>query len=262
MNALASLQQDFQAYVLSRRDDVKLVRSVVATSAADAPARLRVYAYAYRARLVEVLSKDFPGLRAMAADDFEPLAEAYVGATPSTHYNLRWYGERFAQFIRTTSPWSDTPALAEMAQFEWTFGLSFDAADEAPVQSSALETLAPEQWPYLRQRLHGAVHRLSLHWNVAAIRRAVDGEEALPALIEFDEAQTWVVSRRETAVRYRRANADEAAALDAVESGATFAEVCEVLCAWHEEDGVAMHAATLLKQWIHDQWVTEFLLPA
>lgn len=262
MNALAGLQQDFQAYVLSRRDDVKLVRSVVATSAADAPARLGVYAYAYRARLIEVLSNDFPGLRALAGEDFAPLADAYVGATPSTHYNVRWYGERFAQFIRTTSPWSDTPALAEMAQFEWTFGLSFDAADEAPVQSSALETLAPEQWPHLRLRLHGAVHRLRLHWNVGALRRAVDREESLPAVVEFDAAQTWVVSRRDTVVHYRRAEPDEAAALDAVESDATFAEVCEILCEWHAEDSVAMHAATLLKQWIHDQWVTEFRLPA
>lgn len=262
MSALAGLQRDFQAYVLSRRDNLKLVRSVVATSAADAPTRLQVYAYAYRARLAEVLGNDFPGLRALTgAEDFAQLADAYVSATPSNHYNVRWYGKRFAEFIRTTSPWRDTPALAEMAQFEWTFGLSFDAADEAPVQASALETLAPEHWPHLRLRLHGAVHRLSLHWNVGALRRALDREETLPALVEFGEAQTWVVSRRDTAVRYRLALPDEAAALDAVASGATFADVCEILCEWHAEDGVAMHAATLLKQWIHDQWVTEFLLP-
>jgi len=261
MTALANLQRKFQAYVLDQAANDQFDRAVVGGPHVDSRTRLGVYAYAYRARLVEVLGNDFHGLHALAgAGKFDALAHAYVEATPSTHYNVRWYGARFADFIRATPPWSDIEAFAEMAQLEWTLGLSFDAPDQTHVRSADLAKLAPEQWPHLRLRLHPAVHRLHLRWNVGAIRRALDREEPLPALIKFDQAKTWIVSRRGTAVRHRAAERDEAAALDAVERGASFADICEVLCQWHANDAVAMHAATLLKQWIHDHWITEFLL--
>ncbi|MDR3386549.1 MAG: DNA-binding domain-containing protein [Rudaea sp.] len=262
MSALASLQHKFQRHVLSGCDGEDIGVSVIATPAADSSERLNVYVHAYRARLIEVLGNDFPGLCALTgAEKFNALCRDYVDATPSTHYNVRWYGERLAGFLSVTRPWSDTPALAEMARFEWALGLSFDAPDEAHVEPADVQSLAPEQWPELRLRLQGAVRRLGLRWNVSAIRRAVDREEAAAPLAELDAEQICVVSRQDTIVRYRLLPTDEAAALDAVENGACFAEICEVLCEWHSEDAVAMRAATLLSQWIQDQWVAE-LLPA
>ena len=262
MNMLANLQHKFQTLVLSGSDSEHIGPSVIATRAADSSVRLNIYVHAYRARLVEILGNDFPGLCALAgADLFDTLCHDYVNATPSTHYNARWYGQRLPEFLRTTQPWSGTPALAEMGLLEWTMGLSFDAVDEDHVKAADIAALAPEQWPALRLRLHGAIRRLSLRWNVGAIRRAVDREETCPPPVEFETTHHWVVSRQDTVVRHRLVPTDEAGALDAVDSGACFAEVCESLCAWHSEEAVAMRAATLLRQWVQDQWVAE-LLPA
>jgi len=262
MSALASLQHKFQSHVLSGCDDEGIAPSVIATPAADSNERLNVYIHAYRARLIEVLGNDFPGLHALAnAGAFDELCGDYVNATPSAHYNVRWYGDRLSEFLRATRPWSDSPALAEMARFEWELGLSFDAPDEDHVEPADVQSLASEQWPALRLRLHGAVRRLDLYWNVTEIRRAVDREETCPSPAEFDTARVCLISRQDTVVRYRLVPADEAAALDAVANGACFAEICEVLCEWHSEDAVAMRTATLLSQWIQDQSVAE-LLPA
>lgn len=260
MSALASLQQKFQSHILSGSDTQGIAPAVISTPAADNNERLGIYVDGYRSRLIEVLGNDFPGLQVLAGEDtFEELCRDYVNATPSVHYNVRWYGQGLPQFLHDTAPWSDSPVLADMAKFEWALTLSFDAVDEDHVTPAQVQALTPEQWPELGLRLHGSLRRLDLHWNVSAIRRAVDQEEPLPALLAFDAAQTWVTSRRDTTVRFRAVPVDEAAALDAVEQGACFAQLCEALCEWNAEDVVAMRAATLMGQWIADHWVAELL---
>lgn len=257
MSALAELQRGMQAYVL--REEAAALDAAVATPDADAARRLGVYAHAYRARLIGVLRNDFPGLRMLAGDgEFERLASAYVEATPSPHFNVRWYGARLAAFARERTPWSARAELAEMAELEWKLGLAFDAADEASVDFATLAGLAPADWPVLRLRLHASLQRARLTRNVDAIRRAVDREEALPGLEALASPQGWATWRKESIVRHRRLEDDETAALDAVAQGATFAELCTQLCRWHAAEAVAARAATLLRRWIEDGWIAGY----
>ncbi len=257
MTTLAGLQRQMQAHVL--REDSSALDAVVASADADAGRRLGIYTHAYRARLLGVLRNDFPGLRVLAGEDeFERLARAYVEATPSTHANVRWYGARLAAFARECAPWSTRAELAEMAELEWKLGLAFDAADQASVEFAALAALAPADWPTLRLTLHASLQRARLTRNVDAIRRAVDREEAVPALEPFASPQGWVTWRRDSIVRHRRLDDDEAAALDAVAQGATFADLCTHLCRWHAPEAVAARAATLLRRWVEDGWIAGY----
>ncbi|MBO9661483.1 DNA-binding domain-containing protein [Dokdonella sp.] len=257
MSALAELQRELQAHVL--RDDPAALRAVVATTGADATQRLGIYAHAYRARLLEVLRGDFPGLLALAGEeDFERLALAYVAATPSPHFNVRWYGDRLAAFARERTPWSARAELAEMAELEWKLGLAFDAADEASVDFPTLAALAPTDWPALRLRPHASLQRALFMRNVDTVRRAVDREEAVPALETFTPPQGWAAWRKDSIVRHRRLDEDEAAALDAVAQGATFADLCAHLCRWHAAEDVAARTATLLRRWVEDGWVAAY----
>ncbi len=258
MSTLAQLQRDFQQHILGERRDGFAERSVIASAAANSDVRVNVYTYAYRARLIEVLGNDFHGLRTMLGDEaFDQLGHAYVDAIRSKHFNVRWYGQHLAEFLQRNEPWSSEPALAEMALLEWTIGLSFDAPDQPPVDAAALESIAPEAWPQIGLKLHPSVQRLSLRFNTGIIRRAVDRAEALPAVAALESSESWIVSRRDTAVRYRVAADDESAALHAFSEGAVLAEVCSILCDWHAEDAVPMRAASLLKQWLYDHWVAE-----
>lgn len=256
MSVLADLQRAMQARVL--RDDASALDAVVASADAGTGRRLGIYTHAYRARLAGVLRSDFPGLRALAGEDaFERLARAYVEATPSTHFNVRWYGTRLAAFARAQTPWSARAELAEMAELEWKLGLAFDAADEACVEFAALVALAPADWPALRLRTHASLQHARLTRNVDAIRRAVDREEAVPALEAWPEAQGWAAWRKDAIVRHRRLEDDEAAALDALDGGASFAELCAQLCRWHAAEAVAARAATLLRRWVEDGWIAK-----
>lgn len=256
MIALAHLQQRLQASVLGG-DAAMATAEIVATPVAGSERRLGIYLHAYRARLFEVLGNDFPGLRALAgADEFERLCHACIEAVPSAHFNVRWYGSALAGFIRTHTPWSAAPALAAMAQVEWKLGLAFDAADEPFVDAAAAGAIAAAEWPCLRLRLHGSLQREQLAWNVSALRRSLDHDEAIPPLREWRPARHWIAWREGVTVHHRCMDEDEAAALAAVERGSTFAQVCERLCEWHPRGRVAPRAAALLRRWIDDQWIS------
>lgn len=255
MSTLIELQRELQAHVL--RDDATALRAVVATPDADAMQRLGVYAHAYRARLLEVLRGDFPGLRALTGDqEFERLALAYVAATPSPHFNVRWYGDRLAAFARERAPWPERPELAAMAELEWAIGLAFDAADAPVLRFANVAALAPTDWPRLCLQPHPSLHKLTLSHNVDAVRRALDRDETVPAPQSLVPAQPWIAWRKDSIVRHRRLEDDEAAALDTVAQGNNFAMLCERLCEWYAPEAVAGRAAALLRRWIDDQWMT------
>jgi hypothetical protein len=260
MSALAELQRRLQTHVLRPESAAVAAAAraaVVESAGADGAQRLGIYTHAYRARLLEVLGNDFPGLRQLAgAEDFERLGRGYVEATPSPYYNVRWYGSALANYLRNTLPWSRREAFGQMAELEWSMGLAFDAADEPVVEVTDAAAVAPQDWPRLGLRLHASLQRRTLDWNVHAIRRAVDHDEAVPELQALDAPQAFVVWRKESSVRYRRLEDDESAALDVIAQGSTFTQLCERLCDWHAIAAVAQRAAGLFRLWIEDQWVS------
>lgn len=259
MSTLLELQRALQRHVLQPDDDDKAGAAaalVMADANASAQRRLGVYAHAYRARLREVLGKDYRGLRALAGEDtFDAIAHDYVAATPSHHPNARWYGARLGAFLRDDPHWRAQPQFADMAALDWAFGLAFDARDANAVTFDDLAAVAPQDWPTLRFALHPALQRLSFAYNVAAIRRALDRGEALPALEKFDAPQAHAVWRNGFNIRHRRLSDEEAALLARIADDASFAELCEALAASHAPDSVALHAATLLRTWVADGWI-------
>ncbi|UUZ51463.1 DNA-binding domain-containing protein [Massilia sp. B-10] len=91
-------------------------------------ARLAIYHNAYRARMREALCEAYERTWTYIGDAlFETLAAAYLDAHPSSSSNLRWFGGGFPAFL--AQELADYPWVAELAGFEWTLGLAFDAPD-------------------------------------------------------------------------------------------------------------------------------------
>ncbi len=208
-------------------------------------ARLRIYADAYRLRLLEVLGNDFPALHVHVGDEvFAEWSEAYLRAHPSTHKSARGFGQDFPGWLD-----AHAPLAARLAHFEWQQGEAFDAADAPRLALETLAALPPSAWPHLRLRLQPALRLLRLPASVPALAGAFNRGETLPPLREGDEAD-WLLWRRERIVHWRRLDADEAALLQLAQAGATFAQLCERLQSRH--DDAAMHAIGLLKRWLED----------
>jgi hypothetical protein len=249
MMDLASLQRAFQDFVLRKRPGVEM--HVVATAERPATARLAIYSEGYRLRLIEALASNYPRLRqALGENEFTSLAQDYTRLHDSHHPSIRWYGAELASLLqeRRAEVWS------ELAKWEWAIATAFDAADAEVLQASALAQVQPEQWAELRLTFHPSMQRLTTRSNIVAIFKALTADEAAPGA-KPESQQQWLIWRQQLKTQYRSLEPDEAAALDRLRSGGTFADACEALCEWHEPEQVPLRAASYMQRWMHDELV-------
>ncbi len=217
----------------------------------NAVERLSIYGRMYWFRLLDALAEDFPALHAVIGHSrFHALAEAYLSEHPSEHPSLRQLGRRLPAFL-DEHPVDDAsaPWLADLARFEWALLDAFDAPDAEPVSADALRALAPEAWADLR---------LALSPSVRIVRAGAPVDRAWTAAIDGDPipeigSQPTIlrVWRDDLRVFHRAIDEVEACALEAVASGASFAQVCEALAELAAEEAAA-RAVAVLQRWFAD----------
>lgn len=246
---VAEVQEWFQSYVLERRPTIE--SAVVADARAAAPERLKVYAEAYRLRLLEVLGKDYPALRAVLGEaEFTRLGRAYIDAHPSDTPSIRWFGRHLARFLQNHV--TRRAVLPELAAFEWAQGEVFDAPDAPVLTVEGIARIPASAWPGLRFVLHPAQRRQDLVWNVPAIAQAIAAKDKPPRPTAGPGLVAWLLWRQALDIRWRSLEPGEADAFDAARRGATFGEICERLGAHLDPGQAALHAASLLKRWVAD----------
>jgi hypothetical protein len=255
---LGDLQRAFQDYLLA--DSESFAAAVRDTRKADRTILLGVYRDGYALRLTEVLTNDYPGVLAMCGpDDFDRLARAYIAAYPSHHPSVRWFGRHFADFAAGTPPYDGTPAIAEMARFEWALGEACDAPDMAPITADALIALAPEAWETLSFKALPTVRLVPFAYNVAqAWQRREEVLSGDLAVERTSEPTIWEVWRPELTAHFRSLEPDEAAMLEALMDGRPFPELCEILVAHVGEEQAAARAASLLRGWVEIGMISSY----
>ena len=251
MSPLKGLQADFKSFLL--RGDERMLDRVVGSAKVSAPRRLAIYYDAYRLRLIEALDSNYPVLHAwMGDDEFEQLGLAYLEIHPSTHFSIRYFGDRLSDYLASAETYRDQPYLAEMAALEWAMSEAFDAPDSSIVSLDTMASIPPEAWPEMRLALHASVHRLDLRWNIPAIWKAIKEDQAPEEPRAGEWPQPWLVWRQDLKIFFRSLSVDEAWAMDAARAYEPFASICEGLVEWIDAQNVALHAAGLLKRWMID----------
>lgn len=260
MSALPLMESAFQDYVLGT--DSGISREISGGDDAFRKTRLDIYRDAYRLRLVEVLGSDFSILRSYAGEEwFEAAATDYIAAHPSVFRNVRWFGAAFPAFLSEQPGDAGRPELAELARFEWTLGLAFDAADQEATGFAEVAAVAPEAWSDLGFRAHPSLHVLDLRTNAVAIWKTVSGVDAQDAPAVAAGPVTWAIWRKDLSPYFRSLSPDEAWALSALRSGSSFGEICAGLCEWVSEEEAAPRAAQLLRGWVDEGWIAGLDLP-
>jgi hypothetical protein len=261
VSALQAQLQAFAAAVLAPRP---AAIDQLRKGPAGGAARLDVYHHAYRARLLAALRDNHETLaRAMGDEAFEALGLAYVAAHPSQLASIRWFGHRLAEFMQgcvvTDNGLVPHPALADLARMDWALRSAFDAADGPVLTREHLAGLRAVQWPSLCFKLHDTAQRLWLQWAVepawAALQAQAPGDErALPA--PAPHAHWLLVWRRGLQTQWRSLPEHEAALLQGLMQGESFAELCERAVAWVDD----AHQAAPLAVGCLQQWLDEGLL--
>ncbi|QIL19293.1 putative DNA-binding domain-containing protein [Thermomonas sp. HDW16] len=243
MNALITTQDAMQRWLL--QGDAAIGMRV---DGQDVAQRLRIYADAYRLRLLEVLGNDFPVTKAVLGDDaFDALCVDYLHAHPSTQPSARHFGHAFPDWLHARCELPHT--LHQLARFEWLQGEVFDGADAPLLGIEQIVFLPAEDWPGLRLRLHPTARLLALSCNAAELVETHAQELVLPELLDAAPSH-WLLWRADGDVHWRQLDARETDALHAVASGEPFARLCERLQT--EDDDGALRAASLLKRWLAD----------
>jgi len=202
-------------------------------------------------RLVEALRTNYPAVHQLLGDnDFNALGSRFLRAHPPSHASIRWFGENLASFLRTEEPYNRVPAMADLADFEWALRHTIDAAEAGVLTSEYMESLNPQLWGDLTFGLQPSLTILKLNWNAPQIWRALTEHEPPPAPVQ--QAGFWFVYRQPDLVSgWRSASALEVAAIQAVDRGLSFAELCEELCNLTDDiDAVPLTAATFLRDWV------------
>lgn len=252
--SLGDMQQEFQRALLAQQRTPPAF--IVDTADVSSSERFQVYTEAYRLRLIEALIADYPALQAYLGDDgFDSMARAYIQARPSDKFSIRWFGLHLPSFLRETPPYDRQPEVQELAAFEWALSEAFDASESTTIGYQQLADIAPGHWPGLQLQFHPSLRRIDLRSNAPQVWQAANQQQPLPAFTTNPDRQPWIVWRQELKLLFRSMSIQEAAALDTFLQGKCFAEACECLCAWLQEEQVAVSAAGFLQAWVRDGWI-------
>ena len=251
MSSLRELQTRFLAYL--NAPQIQMQGAVVDLPPLGAERRLKIYAEAYRSRLLDALADNYPALQALLGDTvFMQMAGCYLDAQPSQHFSIRYFGHRLAEFLAAQPPYALQPVLTDLAQFEWALRDVFDAADAPVLTAGDLAAHAPEMWPMLCFKLHPSVRRLDLTWNAPELWKALAEQLDPPSPQKNQHATAWLIWRHELKIRFRSLQVDEAWAINALQLNTSFAELCAGLCEWVDEAHAAMHAARIIQRWLSE----------
>jgi hypothetical protein len=244
--ALAAMPEE------ERRHAESLVRAHGTLGAVD---RLEIYANMYFFRIRDCIAEDFPALRdTLGPERFHNLITDYLLAHPSTHFSLRYAGQRLPEFLQHHPTLERWPWAAELAQLEWAIADAFDAADTPTLRRDDLLDRPAAEWPSLNLALVSSARLLHLRWPVAQVWEAARcGTEPPPLAPEDTAMRVW---RQDLQVFHRVVDAAEMAALEIVRAGSAFADICAVLAERLGDEAGAQRAADLLSRWLDDALLT------
>ena len=254
MSELLALQRDMMQWLQTESGNIQ--SQVLGTKKVSMAVRLAIYANAYRYRLIDALSDNYPSVHTLLGDEgFYESGIKYISEYPSQHFSIRYFGNHLEDFLAQYHP--ESTVLAEMARFEWALRDAFDAEDVTSLGINALQTIAPESWASLGFALHPSVARVDLQWNVPQLWSAIEEETGEIPIEEEDYPIPWLIWRKDLKTYYRSVDVDEAWALDNVMQGASFADICAGVCEWIDEEHAPARVAGFISEWLVADMIVE-----
>jgi hypothetical protein len=233
--------QDFSKIVLPIKGDSRL----------SSVERLDIYANMYFYRIRDALKEDFPAvLKILGEIGFHNLITDYLVRHPSTHYSLRYAGEKLPLFIKKHPFNKKYPFLAELARFEWALLTAFDAPDSETLSSKDLKSISPEEWSRLRFRVVPSFEDLDFSFRVDRLREGVlRGKRSSSLRRERCRLLVW---RKNFKVFFRTSEDLEIKTLKKMNGLNPFGRVCHWLEGHVSRTGSAPTLARFLQAWIQE----------
>lgn len=255
MLSLSDMQDKFQRHLL--HGDTDIIELIAPDQTTTVEQRLATYKNAYIARLIEALSSDFSCLRTLLGEDlFNTLCCDYIDQHPSTSASLRWFGDRFPEYVKQHSCSQNQTRLYDLAVMEWMFISAFDAPEQQTLNAMTMMDIPMSAWPTIKLTFHPSVFYFKSHWNTVMTWQALKNKHIAPDP-DSTESHACLIWRQALVTRYRVLDADEAALIEQAMQGSTFEQLCDTQTLLPESqdmepEQIAMRSATLLKLWLDE----------
>jgi hypothetical protein len=146
----------------------KLDDLVMSSQQLSAVARLEIYGNMYFARLMDVMTEEFPTVRELLGDAaFRKTVTDFLTRHPPTHYSLTRLGSRFPEYLANKE--IDIPArdfVADVATVDRAMEDVFDARHVEPIRFDELQQVPLSRWGDVRLLTVPALRLLALNYPV------------------------------------------------------------------------------------------------
>ncbi len=261
-------------------DSTSIEDLILPSSQLSSRQRLEVYANTYYARLLEVLSEEYPALTHLLGEEtFNAFAFDYLQFYPSQSYTLADLGSNFHRFLienrsAATAEGSDQgiepywlDLMIDLAAIERTYSEVFSGPGIEGMEtlnSDTLSAVEPEQVGELTLRLAPCVRLLRLrsgaHEYAIAVRKGTASRDDLPRM----NPTFLVVTRLRYVVRTIAVEELEFELLELLSSnvslGEAIAKVAETSSL--DDEQLTTFVAAWFQKWASDRLFLDFQLPS
>ena len=218
----------------------------------SATERLHVYAYAYFARLLDILEAEYPATLALLGDRGREALKAFLVEHPSRAYTLGRLSLGFPQWLAAREG-----ALAgDVARVERALEEVIDAVAEAPLPHAALAAIPMEEWGDLPLRPTSSLMLFPLTRRVGPLMNALQRGEPVVAPPPSPTPVYGCVHRQGFSPWRRDLDGVQYALLAALQGGATLGEALEAALAVEDADPESLLGS--LGGWFED-WMGDGL---
>ncbi len=253
-DSLKDIQQKFQAAILNQDDSI--LAAIKENNKEEKHTLLNVYQHAYGARLIEFLENDFPHTAAyLGQEAFAQTCQAYYETNPSNTPNARWFGLKYANFLKNYTPLQQSVEAAELATLEQALNTAFDAKNAMALTQADLANLTPQDWPTLTFTPHPSTCRLQMRTNADLIWAALSKEKTPPDPQKLQMPTELIVWRGQGMARFRTLSYDEAMIWDEAVKGTNFGALCEMLGTYWPQEEAPLKAANYLQAWLSSEFL-------
>ena len=195
MSSLHDLQSAMSTMIWAQ--DFDAMTDQIGGDPARGSAGLAVYRNNVFASLSAALADTYPVCHRLVGEDFfKACAHHYIRAYPTAEPVLAFYGGHFAEFLKTFEPAAGLAYLPDVARLEFAWLEAYHAADVAPIDMSALQSLSPEQFAKIHLRLHPSLRLVASAFPIEPIWHANRPETLSDATIDLAAGPNHVLVSR------------------------------------------------------------------
>lgn len=239
------------------------------TDAATSARRIAIYRANSIASAAKALAGAYPVIHEVVGSEFfDALARAYWTSTPSRSGDLGDYGDAFDAFLAGFEHVRELPYLFDLARLEWALHRAECAADAPPFDVTTLADVPADRRSALIFELvpgtaivtsiYPIVRIWALHRSEASRSEAAEPDRFD---VDWNIAETALIARKGIAVRVVAIDAGSAAALRAMQRGATLVDALAAGFAAAELTKTSFDAAGSPAAWLTDGLFAGFGFP-